>query len=200
MTNFILNLDGFQLYFWIVAALLGGAMGLPIPEDFPLIYAGAVLGQGKGSVVLMGLVCYCSILCGDFFIFMVGRWGGTKLLSSTYVQTRLKPEKVENVALHLEKHSLLTIFFARHLFYMRSITFLTCGAVGMSMTRFLVADALAALISTPLMLFLGYIASDSLKYVFEQVQLAKDWTVGAGLTLAALYLLYRILRNRQHTP
>lgn len=150
--------------------LMGGAIGLPIPEDLPLILAGIAAHLGKGQVVVIFLVCYTSILIGDSIIYFAGRKFGPKIFGTKWFKKKIPPNRIRRIRLNLEKRSLLMIFIARHLFYMRTVTFLTCGAVKMRVGRFLIADAIAALISVPLMMSIGYLASEHYEEVTKNLR------------------------------
>ncbi|MCO6431921.1 MAG: DedA family protein [Deltaproteobacteria bacterium] len=160
MEDWLLIQDGVFLYFALFLMLMGGAVGLPIPEDLPLILAGIIAHNGNGEIHLLFIVCYVSILLGDLLIYSVGWKFGPSLHKHKWFKARLSPERLAKIRRNLEKRSVLMIFIARHLFYFRTVTFLTCGAVGMSFKRFILADAAAALVSVPLMMWLGYTGAD----------------------------------------
>jgi membrane protein DedA with SNARE-associated domain len=147
-------------YVGLFLALIGGALGLPIPEDAPLIAAGALSQVGTLDIRVAFLVCYAGILIGDTLIFFVGHKLGPSLFEKEWFKKRVPSSRIRLIRQKLSKRSLLTILIARHLFYLRTVTFLTCGAVGMRYSRFILSDALAALISAPVMLAVGYFASE----------------------------------------
>ena len=98
----------------------------------------------------------------------------------------------EQIKSQLEKRSIIMIFVARHLFYIRTVTFLTCGAVKMSFKRFLFADAAAALISAPLMMLLGYLFAENYETLISGLKTAKEWSMIAGvLVIVAIYVIYK---------
>jgi membrane protein DedA with SNARE-associated domain len=74
------------------------------------------------------------------------------------------------------------------------VTFLVCGAVRVSFSRFLIADALAALITTPLMLGLGYVCAEHYQHVLQLIREIKLLLVVIGLCIA-VYLYFRFVRN-----
>jgi len=166
MIENFLPYEGFVLYLLIFLALMGGAIGLPIPEDVPLIAAGILIQLEQAKPELIVPICYFGILLGDLMIFFIGRKLGPTLFSKKWFRKRLPPHRLRKFRIGLEKRSLATIFLARHLFYLRTVTFLTCGAVKMKLSRFLIADAIAALISVPIMVSIGYYAAGH----YEQVK------------------------------
>lgn len=202
MHDWLLLQQGFWLYFMIFAALMGGALGLPIPEDIPLIIAGVVAHQGNADVYLLFLVCYAAIVLGDVVIFMIGRRLGPTLFNKAWFKSRVSTQRIKGVRFNLERRSLLMIFIARHLFYLRTVTFLVCGAVRMDFARFLVADMIAALVSVPLMMFLGYMGSEHFDAVMSFIISMKNWSLLAGLIalLGITYYYFVHYRRRKISP
>jgi membrane protein DedA with SNARE-associated domain len=193
MQEWILLQEGWVVYLGLFSMLMGGAIGLPIPEDLPLILAGILLQIGQGELLPLFLVCYGSILLGDLLIFSIGRRFGPTLFSKPWFQKRLSPRKIKRIRLNIEKRSLPMIFIARHLFYLRTITFLTCGAVKMRVTQFLFADALAALISVPLMMTIGFYASEH----YQEVLRNAEWVMTGLLLLLLGYGAYWYRKKHQ---
>lgn len=190
MIDWILGQEGLLMYFLLFVALMGGAVGLPIPEDLPLVIAGVLVQRGTADLALTFIICYASILLGDLLVFAIGRRFGSALFSKPWIQKRMTPSRVRRMKLNLEKRSLLMIFLARHLFYMRTITFLTCGAVKMRVERFLLADACAALVSVPLMLAIGYFAAEHFETALKYLKRVEYVLAVVGLLVIA-YLVYR---------
>ena len=196
MNEWLLLQEGYQAYLILFLLLMGGAIGLPIPEDLPLIIGGYFAHKGNGQLHIIFLVCYSAVLIGDLLIFFIGRRFGGKLAEKEWFKRRISEERLALVRAGMEKRSLGMIFIARHLFYLRTATFLSCGALGMAVSRFVVADAFAALISVPLMIGIGYFAAEHLDAVFHFVGQAKSWTIVASIVLLSLFLAYRIFRKK----
>lgn len=191
LENFLLQ-EGAHVYLLIFLGLLGGAIGLPIPEDIPLIAAGILAQLGQAKLSIIAPLCYVAILSGDFLIFMVGRKLGPALFSKPWFRKRLPPNRIRRFKLGLEKRSLPTIFLARHLFYLRTVTFLACGAVKMKTSRFLIADAVAALLSVPLMIGIGYFAAQHYEQVVKNLQ-------HLFLVLAVIFIIFAWIWSKRHS-
>jgi LPXTG-motif cell wall-anchored protein len=177
--------------------LLGGSLGLPIPEDIPLLLGGVIAHRGNGSTLWIFVTCYISILLGDMVIYCVGMRFGPALFEKKWFKARITPARIAELRKSLETKSILMIFVARHLYYFRTVTFLTCGAVRMSIKRFLSADAAAALISVPLMLFLGYKGSENAEDLYQTMGKAKNLSILIGVLLLGLVIFYFIRRRRR---
>lgn len=195
MIEWFLGQEGFYIYLFLFLSLVGGAFGAPIPEDLPLVIGGVLINRGSANMHLVFLVCYTAIVLGDLIIFLIGRRFGPTLFSKPWVKKRMPPARIRKMKLDLEKRSLLMIFLARHLFYLRTITFLTCGAVKMRLERFIIADACAAMVSVPFMLSLGYFAAEHFEralVIFKRVEYAL-----LAATILLVIWLYVRYRQRQ---
>ena len=96
---------------------------------------------------------------------------------------------------NLHKRTMLTILIARHLFYIRTATFLMCGAVRISFLRFVVMDAIAALITTPLMMGIGYSFANNYQTILKSVRDLKFVLVALGI-IGAFFIIRHYKRKR----
>jgi membrane protein DedA with SNARE-associated domain len=199
MYDWILAQSGLHLYIGLFLMLMGGAIGLPIPEDLPLIAGGILIQLGKTTPETVFIVCYSGIIIGDVLIYSFGRWLGPSVFRRKPFQTPRARYRIKRIRLGMERRSVLMIFVARHLFYLRTLTFLSCGALRMRFSTFLAADAIAALVSAPLMLALGYFASEHFDTAVGWLHQAKIYSVFIGIGIAiGAYILYR--RSRALEP
>jgi membrane protein DedA with SNARE-associated domain len=143
----------------IFIALILGGLGFPIPEELPLLLAGLALAQEPVGVIQMLVICYAGVLIGDQTMYLFGYLFGQKVLKAGANSTffpGLTPERIDEVREGLRKRRLVYVFVGRHLFFLRSATFVVAGTLRVPYWEFLIADALAALVSVALFVFLGY--------------------------------------------
>jgi membrane protein DedA with SNARE-associated domain len=174
-------IEEFQ-YVAIALVLFLAGLGVPIPEDIPLIYGGVMAGQGKMDVTIHFLISMIFILIGDSCLYFIG-----KKISSGHgqiEQTRskpsrldklLKPEMRTKVQSYFDRYGSWAVFFGRFVAGVRGAVFLTAGITGFPLKRFILLDGLAALISVPVWIGLGF-------------WFGKRWTV--ILELMKTYQLY----------
>ena len=191
MTEWLLTQPDNVIYIGLFTLLLSGALGFP-PEDFSLILGGITIQHQRGDPLYIFLICYLGTILGDVFIYGVGRRYGSNLFAKKWFQRKLHPARIRWVRRGLEKRALPTIFVARHLFYLRTLTFLTCGAVKMGFPRFLFADSFSALVSVPVMLSLGYVASNNYESVVAFIAKAKIFSLGIVILLIVFAIWYFI--------
>lgn len=198
MNEWLLLQNEYVIMVGLFLLLVGGAIGLPIPEDIPLILAGVAVHSGSINLTWAFLVCYFGVIAGDLIIFSLGKKLGPAIFQREWFKKRFGERDLKLIRLKLEKRGIWMIFIARHLFYFRTMTFLTCGAVKMSYKRFIVADCIAALISVPIMLWVGYIFSEHALVLAEK---AKFWIVLAlVIFVALLFGARKLFQSKRKEP
>ena len=186
MVDSLLNTHGLASYLILFALLLASSLGFPMPEDLSLITAGVLVSSNRAEGIPMAIVCYIGILAGDVIIYRFGRLAGPKVFRWRAFRRIITARRLRWLRENLERRTFLTIFIARHLFYLRTATFLLCGAVRVKFRRFVVADMLAALITTPLMIYLGFLFAEHYQLLLEYLKQVKILTVGLGVVAAMI--------------
>ena len=193
MFDFILSSHGVLAYIIVFSMLLAGAVGIPAPEDLTLIAAGVLSSLSQVNTLLMGVICYIGILTGDLIIYRIGWMAGPALFRKKWFRKHISTHRLQVIRTNLHKNTVFTILVARHLFYIRTATFLMCGAVRISFSRFLIIDAFAALITTPVMMGVGYIFAHNYDQILYYLDKVKFVLVAAGICVAAV-VVYRYKR------
>lgn len=161
-----------------------------MPEDVGLLLAGLACYLGKARIELMIPLAMASILCGDTFIYLLGRKWGTHLLEHRFARRLATEAQIEGIRRQFLRHELKTIFIARFLPGLRALVFLTAGAVRIRYWRFLAANGAAAMLSVPALVLLGDLFGYSFDRLKEQVTDIKHAIVIAGVIGAGIYFTW----------
>ena len=180
----------------IFALFVLGSVGLPVPEDAVLVLCGFLISRNVMAPLPAAMVAYAGVLASDFLIFSLGRKYGRRIVTHKKLHRILPPEKFASLEGKFRKYGALLILFGRHLWGFRSQLFLTAGVMGISPRRFLAADALAALITVPFMMIVGYKGGQGLRN-FGQGFFRLEHMAAAAAILAAAFLLVRYFRPGQ---
>ncbi|WP_410497408.1 DedA family protein [Chitinibacter sp. S2-10] len=144
-------------YLAVFTVLLACGLGVPIPEDISLVAGGVISGLGYAHVHTMFAVGMAGVLIGDSFMFLLGRYCGTNLLEHRYFKRMMTPDRYQAVQDKFERYGNRVLFVARFLPGLRAPIYLTAGmSCRISYLRFLILDGMAALISVPVWVYLGY--------------------------------------------
>ena len=144
----------------VFTLLVACGLGVPLPEDIALITGGFLAakgpaGDGVGSVWAMMLVGLVGILTGDSIIFKAGKDYGDALLE-TRLGRHIPPQRVERVRELFVTHGSKLIMLARFVPGLRAVTYFVAGTSRVRYLVFVMYDGIAALVSAPAWVWLGY--------------------------------------------
>src|SRR5678815_5585985 len=66
-------------YYVLFGLLFACGLGLPLPEDIPLIVAGILVARGHMWLPLAGLLAWCGIIGGDIVLYSLGKKYGLNI-------------------------------------------------------------------------------------------------------------------------
>ena len=208
-------------------------MGVPIPEDIPLITSGWMSNphhspirdskkwvdtDGNGvpdawvrvrdesrkvpNVYLMMIAGMVGVLGGDSIVYYIGRKGlnGDNFVAR-HVRKVMTPKRRDWAEKHFAKHGNLTVFCGRFMPGFRSVIFAMGGMARMGYVRFLVVDGVAALISVPVFIWLGYHFAGEINHLLLGIERVKHIVLPIlGLFLVVGLLVYLVRRKVARTP
>ncbi|MFP6868038.1 MAG: DedA family protein [Nitrospinota bacterium] len=181
-------------YAGIFLALLLCGLGLPLPEDVPILISGYLSYLGTIHFGYALAVTMAGVLIGDMIIFSLGYWWGPRATQHRLVRSILTPKRMEKVEVFFGKHGRKAVFFGRFLAGLRAPLFLTAGIMRMPAWRFFCMDGLAVLLSVPALLILAYSFGEQLDSLRRMLGTTKTIVVlilGAGIALYAVRFFVR---------
>ncbi|HET9597132.1 MAG TPA: DedA family protein [Anaeromyxobacteraceae bacterium] len=200
-------------YFLVFGVLLLCGFGFPMPEDVILVSGGVlawlssevevvslgamVRDPGLHKMVLVGLA---GILAGDSVIYWVGRRLGVRIAEFRLLRRLVPPDKLEKVEKLLRRRGPVVVMIARFLPGLRAPTYFTVGHSRVPYWKFLFFDGLAATVSAPLWICLGFWFGDDLGHAARMAtRFGHVILVGVGVVVAFIVLRWW-LRRRQAPP
>ncbi|MCK6570501.1 DedA family protein [Myxococcota bacterium] len=187
-------------YVGIAVWLMLAGLGVPLPEDIPLIFGGAMAGAGKIDVYVHFFLSMAFILIGDSCLFFIGRRIGTATEVSPRWSKLITHERREKVHAFFEKYGMWTVFFGRFVAGIRGAVFLSAGIANYSFSKFLLMDFLAALISVPVWIYLGWIFGENWHDILEIAKEYQTWVLAISAAIVVVGLLaWNHLKKRRAT-
>jgi membrane protein DedA with SNARE-associated domain len=171
-------------YVGIALVLFVAGLGVPIPEDIPLVFGGVMAAQGHIDVVAHFVLSLFFILVGDSCLFMIGRRLGRGAGSGLWGKL-LTPSRQAKAEKYFHRFGSWTVFFGRFLAGVRAAVFLGAGAARFPYWRFLVLDFLAALVSVPVWIWIGWTFGEHWEEILEQAKTIQGWLLG-GLAVLVI--------------
>jgi membrane protein DedA with SNARE-associated domain len=143
-------------YLGIFLLLILGTLGLPFPEDTTLILSGFLMTHNIIQSLPALLMIYPTLLMTDFLLYWIGKRYGRRVVEHKIFHRILSLNRLLKLEGKFQKWGIWVVFFGRHLLGVRAQIFLTAGVMRMPARKFLLADALSALITMAIMIGIGY--------------------------------------------
>ncbi len=179
-------------YAAIIAVLLLCGMGLPLPEEVPILTSAILSHSGHLQPWWALGACMFGVMLGDSIMFLLGQRWGPHVLEHRLSRKLLTAERQETIARYFDRYGAWIIFAARFLPGIRSPLFLTAGSMRVSFWTFFGMDGAAALVSIPTSFWIAYYFTDRLEELLHLRERVHYW----ALLLVAAGLLGWLLLHR----
>ena len=175
-------------YFGIFTVLFLGGLGAPIPEELPVLAAGALAHEGYMRWWIALPVCFLGVLTGDSVLYWVGHHWGEHILDWRLVRRVLTEPREHLLMEAYRRHAVKTVFTARHVMGLRAAAFLTAGIARVPFWKFILADAMAALVGVPVGFTIAYVFTDQLHQILRDIHRVERWLMLLGVVAIATWI------------
>ncbi|MCI7718101.1 DedA family protein [[Pasteurella] aerogenes] len=184
-------------YFAVFFVLVICGFGVPIPEDITLVSGGVISGLGYANPHTMLVVSMFGVLIGDSTMYWLGRIYGTKILRFRPIRKMLTLKRLKSVREKFDKYGNRVLFSARFLPGLRAPIYMISGITRrVSFTRFILIDFIAAIISVPIWVYLGYFGASNLDWLHEQIKRGQT-VIYVFVALLALFLFWKWKQSKK---
>jgi membrane protein DedA with SNARE-associated domain len=170
--------------------LLAAGVGVPIPEDIPILLSGYLSHRGVMRFEIALPVCFIGVIVGDACLFMLARHGSQSLRRHPLLARLVTAERRTRARDLVRRRGVGAVVIARHVAGLRVAVFATAGAAGMRFRRFIFWDAVSACASVPVMFTLGYLFADRLDVLVQHIHQVQHWAFAIALLVAIVALVY----------
>ncbi|MEM9185764.1 MAG: DedA family protein [Planctomycetota bacterium] len=186
-------------YLGFIAFLALCGLGLPVPEEAPLVLAGVLSSNGSLEHPTWAFgACLLGALLGDSVMYFIGRrLGHGYLMKHPHFARFVDPEREEKFEHIVTRHGFKLVLVTRFLVGLRGPVYFAAGAARVPYWRFLLWDLFAATIVVSVVFGLGYYYGEQIAKWVRMAELAATLVVVAGVALVG-FLLYGRLQKRMH--
>jgi membrane protein DedA with SNARE-associated domain len=120
------------------------SMGAPVPGETGVIAGALLASQGELPIAGVYFAVLAGAILGDSTGYLIGRFGGRRLLQRFGPYIRLTPERLEMIEDRFRKGGVWLVAVARFLPVFRQLNGLIAGSLAMPWHVFLAANAVGA--------------------------------------------------------
>jgi len=190
-----------QLVSWLVEygpavlffAQVFGIIGLPIPDEFLLTVAGALVkrGQLNGIATVAATIAGCA--CGITFSYIIGRTIG---LHAIHRYVRVHKDAVERAQTWFQRFGGWLLMFGYFIPGVRHVSAIAAGSAGFTYPQFARYAYPGAVMWCTVFLSAGFVGGGHIEAVFAAVRSHARVVALMAIAVLALYVLVFRLRRR----
>jgi len=188
----LLQAGGYVVLFGLLFAC---GLGLPLPEDIPLIVAGALAATGKMNLWVAGAVAWCGIIGGDIVLYNLGKHYGMNITRMPFIGKHLTERRIQRVEEMFDRYGIGVIAIGRLFAGIRGAMVVAAGTIRFNFWKFIITDGIAALISGGFFVLVGHWLGQNLNEA--TIRKFKHWFILGGILVALCTILW-ILWQRRH--
>lgn len=193
MLEFILRHGYLVVAVWVFAE----QAGLPVPSSPMLLAAGALSGTGHLNVALCLLLAVTASVVSDTLWYQLGHRKGIKVLQ-WLCRISLEPDScVRRTEGLFEKQGARSLLVAKFVPGLSAVATPLAGIFHMRLRRFLLFDALGALLWAGTFLGVGYIFADQIEDVAAKASSLGGWLGVLLATLLVGYIVFKFVARQK---
>ncbi len=183
-------------YVGIFLLLILGTLGLPFPEDTTLMLSGFLMAHDIIQSLPALIVIYPTLLMTDFLLYWIGKRFGRRVVEHKIFHRIISLNRLLKLEGKFRKRGIWVVFFGRHLLGVRAQIFLAAGVMRMSARKFLLADALSALITMAIMIGIGYFGGSQIQMIRKDMATINRMIVFSLVLIFLGWSLFRYFRRK----
>jgi membrane protein DedA with SNARE-associated domain len=184
-------------YLGLFIILMLTGLGLPLPEDIPLLAAGALCGAGHANIYIMIPVAVASVVGSDCLVLYLGSKYGHHIPKLPILKHFLTEKKLARAEEMFAKHGGKTLILSRFMPGLRAALYFSAGLFKVPMWKLLVYDGGAALFSVPAWVLFAYFFAgnwESVVKIAHRLQLG----IGIGVVLVVVsFIIWQVIRHKK---
>lgn len=153
-------------YFEIFIALGLGIVGLPVPDETLMAYAGFLVFQGKLNYLYTILVAFTGTSCGITIGYVLGRTFGNPFIKRYAAKMNVNPDDIQNAEKFYNRYGKFALFVGYFIPGVRHLTALFAGTFLMPYRTFALFAYTGGFLWTVAMVSLGYFLGEKWRHVY----------------------------------
>lgn len=180
--------------------LFSCGLGVPIPEDVPLIAAGILIAKHQWHLEIAAPLAWLGIVGGDCVLYTFGYFYGEQIVKVPVIGKHVTLERIKRLEDLFRKYGIWMVAIGRLFMGIRGAMVITAGTSRFKFVKFIIADGLAAVFSGGIFMSLGYWGGTYGGDIAQRVrEFRYSMWIGAGILAVGLAILFfRRDRKERH--
>ncbi|TCP55531.1 membrane protein DedA with SNARE-associated domain [Tumebacillus sp. BK434] len=184
-------------YWGLFGLLVLGIVGLPLPDEALLTFAGYQISQGRMHFAGALAAAFLGSVVGITLSFLLGRLLGKEVVARFGRFLHLTEERLLRVEHYMERYGGLALFFGYFVPGLRHLTALSAGFGQMKFRIFAPFAYLGALFWTVTFLLLGHLFSNQLHHLEKVLYPYRFWILAVVVVSFVTPLVWRTISRRR---
>ncbi|HVX67950.1 MAG TPA: DedA family protein [Bryobacteraceae bacterium] len=182
-------------YFGMFGLLVLGIVGLPVPDEMMLTFAGYLVYKGQLQLVPTLAAGFLGSVCGITLSYILGRATGYFLIEKFGAKLHIKMDRVHQVHDWFHRLGRFTLTIGYYIPGVRHLTAYVAGASELEAPIFAIFAYLGAFLWSASFITLGYFLGENWEKASDQVHGYLIAAIAVSVSVAALYWLWRRRRR-----
>jgi membrane protein DedA with SNARE-associated domain len=175
-------------YLEIFIALGLGIVGLPIPDEALMAYAGFLVFQGKLNYLCTIVVAFTGTSCGITLGYVLGKTFGNPLIKKYASKMHVSPDDLQNAEKFYNKYGKFALFIGYFIPGVRHLTAIFAGISLMPYRTFSFFSFAGGLLWTITLVSLGYLLGEKWRHIY----MYSHRFIMPAVFISMIFLLIRI--------
>jgi len=184
-------------YVGMIVFMTVAGLGLPIPEEVPVITAGVLSSQGTLDPWLAFGSCLLGAIMGDCLMYTIGyHWGYRLLRTHPRLAHWIRADREAAFEAMVARHGVKVFFLARFMVGVRSPLYFAAGVMRVPFGRFLAYDSICATLVVGSFFGLAYWLGEPIAAALKSVEVVVSIVVAAVVLAVATWIYLRMRKRR----
>jgi membrane protein DedA with SNARE-associated domain len=188
-------------YLLLLGLLFACGLGLPLPEDIPLIASGILIAQHQMHWMFAAPVAWLGIIGGDCMLYHFGKRYGRNITKLPHIGKHITLKRLEKAEQYFDRYGVWVVGIARMFAGIRGAMVVAAGTTRFNFVKFIIADSLAAIVSGGMFMTLGWWFGSNLDLMKHRVHEFKTTLMIVAIVAAIALIAYIWWRTKKNkTP
>ncbi len=178
-------------YLGLFCSMALGIVGLPIPDETILTFAGYLVSQKYLHLIPVILFSFLGSISGVSTSFILGRTLGIRVLNKLQRSYHGTDKKLEKIKKWLDSYGNWVFLFGYFIPGIRHLTAITAGTVKIKYIKFAAFAYIGALLWSSAFILIGYFAGQEWIHIMGKIHDHLILFIIAALILVFIYILIK---------